>query len=356
MISAFQDRGGWLEFWRRVRIQAHLLLLASRDEKEQHETWPWNSDKRCIVSIATRTLMFLKAATARVAYAIAGFLLVRPFLLRNGLIRKFLFNTIHQTTNTFVYSKVGAEHYLVNSSDMGIGKLLFAFGEFDFRKFTTAIDLCNKNLNGRKKPTILIDAGANIGPICIPAVNRGFMQRAVAIEPEPLNCRVLRANIALNGLSSSILVHECGLAASKDVELKLELSENLFGDHRIQINTDDGAQRNNIVKVKSEILDGLCPATEYADSLLWMDIEGYEGFALLGGHELLKLRIPLVVEFWPYGMNRASSFGALKSAVAHYNGYFDLANPNKINSIDSLDNLYQALGDGFFSLTDILLI
>ena len=248
---------------------------------------------------------------------------------------------------------------MVHSADNGIGKIVFATGEYDFQKFILAIDLCNKNLNGRKKPTILIDAGANIGTICIPAVARGFVQRAVAIEPEPRNCRLLRANIALNDLSNSILVHECALGASSDVELVLEINDTNFGDQRIRVNTEDGIELKNTVHVQSATLDGLCPPVDYPDSLLWMDIQGYEGFALLGGTELLKSRIPLIVEFWPYAMKRAGSFGALKSAVAHYDGYFDLRNPDKMHSIDTLDDLYKAIGeieDGSHIDTDILIL
>jgi FkbM family methyltransferase len=178
-----------------------------------------------------------------------------------------------------VYSKVQTEHFLVHSADNGIGKIVFATGEYDFQKFILTIDLCNKNLDGRKKPTVLIDAGANIGTICIPAVARGFVQRAVAIEPEPLNCRLLRANIALNGLSNSIVVHECALGASTDIELALELNASNLGDHGIPVNTKDDIERKNKVHLRSETLDGLCPPVDYPDSLLRIDIQGYEGFA-----------------------------------------------------------------------------
>jgi len=86
---------------------------------------------------------------------------------------------------------------------------------------------------------------------------------------------------------------------------------------------------------------------------------GYEGFALLGGKELLKSRIPLIVEFWPYGMKRAGSFDAFKSAIAHYEGYFDLGNPDKMHRIDTFDNLYKTIGEveeGSHGYTDILIL
>lgn len=297
------------------------------------------------MSLATRFLKLVKSALRPVAYALASTILVRPFLSKSEFIRKFLFTAIGRTTDTLVYSKVKSERFLVHSTDNGIGKVVFATGEYDFEKFILAFDLCNKNLRGRKKPAILIDAGANIGTICIPAVARGFVRRAVAIEPEPRNCRLLRANIALNDLCDSILVHECALGASADIELALELHETNFGDHRIRLTTDDDIELKNKVLVKSGTLNGLCPAADYLDSVLWMDIQGYEGFALLGGKDLLKTRIPLNIEFWPYGMRRAGAFSALKSAVAHYDGYFDLRSPDKMHTIDTLDDLYRSIGE-----------
>jgi FkbM family methyltransferase len=309
------------------------------------------------MSLATRSLKFLRSALRSIAYSLAAFILVRPYLSKSDFIRRFIFTAIGRTTNTLVYSKVKTEQFLVHSIDNGIGKEVFATGEYDFQKFVLAFDLCNKNLNGRKKPTILIDAGANIGTICIPAVARGFVRRAVAIEPAPLNCRLLRANIALNDLSDSILVHECALGASTDVELALELHTTNFGDHRIWVTTDDDIELKNKVHVKSGTLDGLCPEVDYLDSVLWMDIQGYEGFALLGGKDLLKTRIPLIIEFWPYGMRRANAFSALKSAVAHYDGYFDLSDPDKMHTIDTLDDLCRSIGEcEEGSYTDILIL
>ena len=69
----------------------------------------------------------------------------------------------------------------------------------------------------------MVDVGANIGPICIPAVTRGYVQQAVAVEPNPDNCRLLRVNVALNGLHNKIAVEECALAPVGMMSLPLEL-------------------------------------------------------------------------------------------------------------------------------------
>jgi hypothetical protein len=77
---------------------------------------------------------------------------------------------------------------------------------------------------------------------------------------------------------------------------------------------------------------------------------------LAGGRGWLDALTPLCLEFWPYGMKRASnSFQLLKSAIAAYAGFYDLEYPEKFRPIEDLDDLSVQLGDaGRF--TDILVI
>lgn len=50
-------------------------------------------------------------------------------------------------------------------------------------------------------------------------------------------------------------------------------------------------------------------------SLLWMDIEGYEGHALAGAKSLLSSGIPLVSEFNPEFLAKAGGLEAFKHAL-----------------------------------------
>src|SRR5699024_10081937 len=86
------------------------------------------------------------------------------------------------------------EQFVVSTTDKVIGRELFLHGEFDFVKLQTALAILLRE--GWPTPVHLIDVGANIGTITIPAINRGLMQTATAIEPHPGNLRLLRANLA----------------------------------------------------------------------------------------------------------------------------------------------------------------
>ena len=82
--------------------------------------------------------------------------------------------------------------------------------------------------------TKLYDIGANIGVTCIPAVNRGLVKRAIAVEPEPENFKLLKLNIILNNLEDKIETLNYALSSESDKFLNLEISNDNSGDHRIR--------------------------------------------------------------------------------------------------------------------------
>ena len=92
-----------------------------------------------------------------------------------------------------------------------------------------------------------------------------------------------------------------------------------------------------------------------SDMLIWMDVQGYEGHVLSGAPLTLSKKMPLVIEFWPYGMERANSFDKLKNSLKGYNGFYDLNDPTEFYSIAKLDDYFDKIGiDGDF--VDLLVI
>jgi FkbM family methyltransferase len=255
----------------------------------------------------------------------------------------------------------GREKYVVINSDNAISKGLFVKGSFDFDKVEMALAI----LKGRNPAFVLetlIDVGANIGTVCIPTVKRGFAARAIAIEPEPLNYRVLMANIFLNNLADRIVAHNLALGAENDKTLELELAAGHSGDHRVYV-PDQQAGRDkhppgNTTRVRSETFDKVVPKVAKSSCLVWMDTQGYEGIILKGAQHALSARIPMVIEFWPQGMKEMGSYGNLRDALSNYAEYFDLSEsqpqPIKV-SPEALDRLYEQLGDNG-RWTDILLV
>ena len=271
--------------------------------------------------------------------------------------RRAYFDTL-DPNRQFSVSTHGSEKYVVLNSDKAISRVLFIKGSFDFDKVEKAISVVSA-VNKAFKLETLIDVGANIGTVCIPAVKRGLAANAIAIEPEPLNYRVLVANIFLNGLADRIKTYHLALGSEDNQTLELELSEGHSGDHRIHVANETGtASSGKITSVKSETFDSVVPAVDRNSCLVWMDTQGYEGIILQGAQNIIRAQVPMVVEFWPEGMKRMRSYPALKEALLNYSEYYDLSDehPRPVPITQkSVDALYEGLGETG-QWTDVLLI
>jgi FkbM family methyltransferase len=294
----------------------------------------------------------------KTAYAIISFLFVEPFHRDNRIVRHLLYNSINFSGRQFVYSNVKYEHFITDSQDQIIGRTLFTSGEYDFDKFTRALGILNRHSSGSGDLDLFIDIGSNIDSICIPAAARKLCQRAVAFEPMPHNCRLLRTNIALNDLVEKITVHECALAATDGLTLQLEFSQYNLGDNRVRVASAPGAyneEKRSIIDVTSRKLDPINLRDLGRHSLIWMDVQGYEGHVLDGAKRLCAARIPIGMEFWPYALERVGSFSLLKTALAGYDGFYELDRPDILRSITELDDLYRDFS-GAHNFADILVV
>lgn len=243
------------------------------------------------------------------------------------------------------------EYFLVFTHDKVISKGVYASsrGGFDFQKFERAVRL----LGAGFQLDTLVDVGANLGTICIPAVRRGYARQAIAIEPEPRNYRLLVANILLNDLGAAIKPYQAALGGPDVPYLRLGLSPDSSGNHRISVESSD----NGIV-VPSTTLDDIAPSLTRDHSLIWIDTEGYEGIVLSGARAAVASRVPLVIEFTPQFMRLLNSYGPLKQALLHYSVYYDLAEPAPRSvaiSEASLDALWQHFSGPAFQ-TDLLVM
>lgn len=251
-----------------------------------------------------------------------------------------------------------SETFIISPRDKEIGKNLYIDNEpYDFAKMQIIL-----NVLTNFQPKSLIDVGANIGTICIPAVKRGIFQSAIAIEPEPRNYSLLIANIHINGVSDKIISYNLALGRRDDENVLFELSDINFGDHRVRIESDInlyGESTREAIHVRSETFDKVVKSIEANGTLIWMDTQGFEGHILLGARNALRRRPPMCLEFWPYGMNRSKSYPALKNALIEfgYNRFYNLnGTPTAVPlNARSLDKLYAELGEKG-AYTDLLVL
>lgn len=164
----------------------------------------------------------------------------------------------------------------------------------------------------------MLDVGANIGVISIGLVLAREIDRALAIEPEPNNFRLLQENVDQNGLSQQILCFQSAVG-EKVSTLTMELSPDNAGDHRIRgVPTVDAPESmhesgRRSIRVPSCPLQDILRRPEVqtfglsCPSLVWIDVQGYEPYVFQGGKSLFERGVPVVSEVWPYGILRAGT-------------------------------------------------
>ena len=290
-------------------------------------------------------------------------ILLRLFLNLNFL-NKFIVNNKKKTfdnqkeetellaINTF------NEKYIVNSNDKGIGRSLYINGSFEFDIFLHTLEI----LKNKIKTETLVDIGANIGSICIPAVKRGIFKNCLAIEPEPYNFDLLTKNIFINNLSDKIQTFNFALGQFDNEKIKFELSENNYGDHRIKSNLTEknyyNEDKRKIIDIEIKRLDAVIKDFDPKETLLWMDVQGYEGFVLEGGMNILSKKPPLVIEFWPYGLDKFNSYNLLKKNLIklNYTNCYNLNLKSYIKDLteDKFDDLYFDYKSRILDYTNLL--
>jgi FkbM family methyltransferase len=269
----------------------------------------------------------------------------------NKKIRKAIFDTAEP--DTILFSRGINENFILQSNDQVIGRTVYATkNPFDFDKLTKVLKILNL-----KKNELLIDIGANIGTICIPAIKRNLFNKAIVFEPEPLNYSLLLSNIIINGCYNKISTHNIALGSKNREKLNLQLDDHNKGNHRIIINSKIKLKKN--IVINSHKLDSFIKNINSLSTLVWIDVQGYETQVLLGAKKLLNKKVPVCVEFSPTFLEKKKYDIFKKMFIKNgYNYFYNLNLPlNKIAlNNESIDNLYKALKKNKFTEADLLFV
>jgi FkbM family methyltransferase len=269
----------------------------------------------------------------------------------NKKIRKAIFDTTEP--NTILFSRGVNENFILQSNDQVIGRTVYATKKpFDFDKLTKVLKILNL-----KKNELLIDVGANIGTICVPAIKRNLFNKAIVFEPEPLNYSLLLSNIIINGCYNKISSHNIALGSKNREKLNLQLDDHNKGNHRIIINSKIKLKKN--IVINSHKLDSFIKNINPLSTLLWIDVQGYETQVLLGAKKLLNKKVPVCVEFSPTFLEKKKYDIFKKMFIKNgYNYFYNLNLPLKKIALnnESINNLYKTLKKNKFAEVDLLFI
>jgi len=243
---------------------------------------------------------------------------------RSPFVRGILFDALKYKSKLEIVENKHKEKFIIFTNDNVISKEIFVSEEFDIKKVYKALDFLNK----KSKISRLYDIGANIGVICIPAVKRGLVESANAVEPERKNFELLQMNVALNDLQNKIKIFDYALSDKDNEIIEMELAEDNSGDHRIknkpQFNIH-GEENRKTVKVNSKKFDSLFTNIDPKKDLVWIDTQGYEPIILSGSENLIKSKTPIVIEFWPYALKRAGHWEKMMHIFSKFDYFIDLS-------------------------------
>lgn len=204
----------------------------------------------------------------------------------------------------------------------------------------------------RQGRTTFLDVGANIGTHTLFALQHGF-DRAICIEPEPDNYTLLRVNQILNGAEQRC-ININSAASMMTGDLQIELSEINYGDHRIRNETSTAAdmaaaQNRKTVQVQADTINAMLEKASVNPAeigMAWIDTQGHEGHVLAGASALEGANVPIVIEFWPYGLESSGGYAMLREFLQRQYRVLDIRKPLACQTsitLDELDRLFDEL-------------
>jgi hypothetical protein len=151
--------------------------------------------------------------------------------------------------------------------------------------------------------------------------------------------------------------------------LRLEVGPENSGDYRIRLTEDPGAigeagwaTEEVATSTFDELLHDQRLRLEDV-GLVWMDTQGHEAHVLDGAATLLESDVPVIAEYWPYGLCRAAAFERLHTIVStHYRAVIDVRASMEAGRLDELSaNSIWALAERYdrehhWEYTDIALL
>lgn len=254
---------------------------------------------------------------------------------RERIRRTYQFALLRRLTPSAAVERDGIRYY-VSTNDQGIGRDTYIEGSYDGDVMARALHLAEEAVGRRPllADRTFVDVGASIGTSSIPALLRYGAARAVAFEPVPSTYELLQANLAANGLLDRAVAHPIALSDHNGTG-EMELAPGDSGDNRVRVGSgpepQDPAPRrrqavfNDDESTRSTIPIRLARFDDVAAELgidvehvglFWVDAQGHEAHVLDGARSVIERGIPVLIEYWPYGLRRADGLDRLHTLIA----------------------------------------
>ena len=246
---------------------------------------------------------------------------------------------------------------LVFADDKVIGRALREHGHFEEEAVADVVRFLRRS--HRFRPRLFVDVGANIGTHLLRGLRDGTFPRGVGVEMDRDNFRLLTGNVNLADCQQRVDLFNLAMSDGCG-QVSMEVAPGNFGDHRVRLeshaNTAAYDEHHREVRlVAATTLDALetrCETRFDDGTLVWIDTQGHEGHVLAGAQEILaRERRPFVVlEFWPYGVDRCGGRDRLFRFLQRCRAVHDISSPGWQSkppvSASSLELLYDRMLTG----------
>jgi len=194
-------------------------------------------------------------------------------------------------------------------------------------------------------PAAIVDVGAHIGTTTIPALTRHGFARAVAVEPDPDNIRLLRVNVALNRLHERVTVIQAAVSDTPRKQMLWSPGSEEGGWARGRLIDEPST---TAVVIDTVTLDGLAeagiiePATT---KLLWLGQPFDESLIRSGSASVLfQRRVPIV-----FVLRRHANPGSFIDRLREhgYERIVDLRHPSLGKPLSSWTPTFERVDDPF---------
>ena len=251
---------------------------------------------------------------------------------RRHALRALQFRLLRHMTPVVAVDGDGVR-YFVSTRDNGVGMPLYVYGAFEPGELWTAVCVLERSsghpfVGGDR---LFVDVGANIGTATIQAIAHHRAYDAIAYEPDAFNVELLQHNLLTNGLTERVKVVRAAVS-DECRALALELSDDNFGDHRVKLESRTSVSpepTRRVTTVPGITLDSQIEAGVFEldrIGLVSIDTQGHEAQVLAGATRLCESDVPVMLEYWPYGLRAAGGSGQLRDILARcYGRYVDLA-------------------------------
>ena len=184
---------------------------------------------------------------------------------------------------------------------------------FEYDIYRRSVDFLKAKDLLRCEGNTLLDIGVNNGVITIGAILSKEFDFSIGVDGCEDHIKSCQENLKLNQIENSVKLFKEIVSDQKRL-VYFQKSKTNFGQHSVSGGNEDfkyifDEDENTKISVQSTTLDTIVKPylhkVQRGNSLLWIDVEGHEGFVFKGSNDLLSKNIPCVMELCPYMVRRS---------------------------------------------------